>query len=72
MSTEKVTARLDEGTRETRTRVYPYIWSGHYYTHIDREGQRCRVWARGTMDSIGVEFDDGLRTVTARWAIREA
>ena len=68
MSENKVTVRRDKG-RETKNTVYPYVWSRHYYTHGDREGQRCRVWARGTMDSIGVEFEDGFRTVTARWAI---
>jgi len=68
MSENKVTVRREkEG--ETKNTVYPHVWSGRYYTHGDRQGQRCRVWARGTMDSIGVEFEDGFRTVTARWAI---
>jgi hypothetical protein len=40
--------------------------------HPERKGERCRVWARGTMNSIGVEFPDGFRTVTARYAIRKA
>jgi hypothetical protein len=50
---------------------YPYRW---YWRrkHGDRRGQPCRVWARGTMNSIGVEFPDGFRTVTARHAIRKA
>jgi hypothetical protein len=68
MSESKVTVR-QETDRKPKHAVYPYVWSGHYYTHCERQGQRCRVWARGTMDSIGVEFDDGFRTVTARWAI---
>ena len=50
MSENKVTVRRDKG-RETKNTVYPYVWSRHYYTHGDREGQRCRVWARGTMES---------------------
>lgn len=49
---------------------YPYIWFWRS-KHGDRKGQRCRVWARGTMNSIGVEFEDGFRTVTARYAIRK-
>ena len=48
---------------------YPYVWFWRV-KHGDRKGQRCRVWARGTMNSIGVEFEDGFRTVTARYAIR--
>jgi hypothetical protein len=71
MSLGKVTVRRDK-ERETKNTVYPYVWSEQYYTHGDRQGQRCRVWARGTMDSIGVEFEDGFRSVTARWAITEA
>lgn len=49
------------------------------YTHIwywrsrlpDRKGQRCRVLARGTMNSILVEFEDGWRVVTSRYAVRK-
>lgn len=53
------------------TRDYPYRW---YWRakHAERHGQPCRVWARGSMNSIGVEFPDGFRTVTARYAIRKA
>jgi hypothetical protein len=36
----------------------------------ERKGQRCRVVARGAMNSVLVEFDDGYRTVTSRWAVR--
>jgi hypothetical protein len=32
----------------------------------DRKGERCRVLARGTMNSALVEFEDGYRTVTSR------
>ena len=50
---------------------YPYTW--HWRTkHGERHAQQCRVWARGSMNSIGVEFADGFRTVTARFAIRKA
>lgn len=38
--------------------------------HGDRKGQRCRIVARGTMNSILVEFEDGFRTITSRWAVR--
>jgi hypothetical protein len=38
----------------------------------ERKGQRCRVLARGTMNSVLVEFEDGYRTVTSRHAVRKA
>ena len=48
------------------------------YTHVwfwrkwlpDRKGQRCRVVGRGAMGSIMVEFEDGKKVVTSRWAVR--
>jgi hypothetical protein len=36
----------------------------------ERKGQRCRVLARGKLNSCLVEFGDGVRVVTSRWAIR--
>jgi len=51
--------------------AYRYVW--HWRArHGERKGERCRVWARGSMNSIGVEFSDGFRTVTARYAVRRA
>ena len=38
----------------------------------ERKGQRCRVLARGAMNSVLVEFEDGTKTVTSRYAVREA
>jgi hypothetical protein len=35
-----------------------------------RKGQPCRVLARGTLNSVLVEFDDGARVVTSRHAVR--
>lgn len=37
-----------------------------------RHGQPCRVFVRARMNSIGVEFEDGLRVVTTRYAVRRA
>lgn len=48
---------------------FPYVWFWKV-KHGDRRGQRCRVWARGSMNSIGVEFEDGFRTITGRYAVR--
>jgi hypothetical protein len=36
----------------------------------ERKGQPCRVFARARMNSIGVEFEDGYRVVTSRFAVR--
>ena len=38
----------------------------------ERKGQRCRVLARGGMNSILVEFEDGFKTITSRYAVRKA
>jgi hypothetical protein len=38
----------------------------------ERRGQRCRVLARGRLNSCLVEFSDGVRVVTSRWSIRKA
>jgi hypothetical protein len=37
----------------------------------DRHRQPCRVVARGTMNSLLVEFEDGVRHVVSRFAIRK-
>ena len=36
----------------------------------DRYGQRCRLLARGALNSVLVEFEDGRRVVTSRYALR--
>lgn len=38
----------------------------------ERKGQRCRILARGTMNSCLIEFEDGERHVVSRFAIRKA
>lgn len=44
---------------------YPYRWDRQ-----GRKSQPCRVFARGTMNSVGVEFADGYRMVTSGNALR--
>jgi hypothetical protein len=34
----------------------------------ERHGQPCRITARGTLNSVGVEFSDGSWVITSRWA----
>lgn len=36
----------------------------------ERRGQLCRVLARGAMNSVLVEFADGYRVITSRFAVR--
>ncbi len=51
------------------TAPLPYRW--HWRARLPaRHGQPCRVLARGTMNSILVEFADGLRVITSRYAVR--
>jgi hypothetical protein len=48
---------------------YDYVW--HWRKHLpERNGQRCRVLARGKMSSALVEFEDGYRAVVSRYALR--
>lgn len=35
-----------------------------------RFGEPCRIFARGLNGSVGVEFADGYRVVSMRWALR--
>lgn len=39
---------------------------------VDRKGRSCRVLARGAMNNVLVEFQDGYRVVTSRYAVRKA
>jgi len=36
----------------------------------DRKGQPCRVLVRGRMNTVLVEFEDGYRVTTSRYAVR--
>ena len=45
--------------------TYPYYW--RVKTRLpERKGTRCRVLARGKMNSALVEFEDGYKVVTSR------
>lgn len=50
-----------------RPTIYIYRWN-----RCNRKGQRCRVTARGKMNSCRVEFADGFVMITSRNAIRRA
>lgn len=38
----------------------------------ERHGQRCRVLARGKLNTAQIEFEDGERHIVSRNAIRKA
>jgi len=38
----------------------------------ERKGERCRVVARGAKNNVLVEFEDGFKVVTCRYAVRKA
>ena len=49
---------------------YGYVW--FWKSRLpDRNGQPCRIVARGKMNSILVEFSDGFRVITSRYAVRK-
>ena len=51
-------------------KAFDYIW--YWYKKCPgRKGQACRVLARGTMNSILIEFKDGGRYITSGNGIRK-
>ena len=52
---------------------YPYLFMwGNNSLRATLKGRRCRVVARGTMNSVLLQFPDGFRVVTSRNAVRKA
>lgn len=47
-----------------------WFWRTNFMRPIDRKGQRCRVLIRGAKNSVLVEFEDGSKVVTSRYAVR--
>ena len=51
------------------TLPFDHVW--HWRKRLpERKGQACRVLVRGKMNSVLVEFLDGKRYVTSRYAVR--
>ena len=48
---------------------YPYVYR---WNRMGRKGQRCRIMARGGMNSVCIEFEDGFRAVSSGNAVRKA
>ena len=55
------------GSPTGRAALYLYRWD-----RCGRKGQRCRVFARGTMNAVGLEFEDGFTMVTSGNALKKA
>ena len=56
---------------EAKSRPFDHVWWWRARLP-SRKGQRCRVLVRGKMNSVLVEFEDGYRVVTSRYAVRKA
>jgi DNA (cytosine-5)-methyltransferase 1 len=57
-----------------RLRGLPYDVSWRTLNASDfgeRKGSRCRIVARGAMNSCLIEFEDGFRVLTSRYAVRK-
>jgi hypothetical protein len=55
---------------ERSTCEFPYYWRVRKY-QPDRYGQPCKITARGALNSIRVEFEDGHFVVTSGWNVRK-
>jgi hypothetical protein len=49
--------------------AYPCVWRWRVRLP-ERKSQRCRITARGALNSVRVEFADGFWVITSRWAVR--
>lgn len=67
----RVARAPDAGGRMT---AFPYVyrWNRPDVGPRSRKGQPCAVTARGKMNSIRVEFADGFKMITSRYAVRKA
>jgi hypothetical protein len=69
---KKVDRRHSSGTRPLSTVAenYHHVW--HWRSRLpERKGSPCRVVARSRrLGSVLVEFEDGVRVVTSRYAVR--
>lgn len=46
------------------------IWHWNKYLG-ERKGQRCRILATGRMNSALIEFEDGYKVLSSRYAVRK-
>jgi hypothetical protein len=61
---------MQKENNKEQDEAYPYTW--FWKSRLpERKGQRCSILARGKMNSILVEFSDGFKVVTSRYAVRK-
>lgn len=48
--------------------THTWYWRKHL---PDRYGQQCRVLCTGAMNAALIEFEDGYRVVSSRYAVRK-
>jgi hypothetical protein len=51
----------------TAEQMYVYRWN-----RMDRKGQRCRIVARGKMNTVQIEFEDGFIAFVSGNSLRKA
>ena len=58
--------------RKTQTNDFPYIYTwGNNLKRISLKGHKCKVLARGALNSCLVEFENGQKEVVSRNALRK-
>lgn len=50
---------------------YRYAW-GNNPVRAKLKGKRCRLLASGTMNTVALKFEDGMRVISSRRALRKA
>jgi hypothetical protein len=60
--------RKERGREHDQSIEYPYVF---YWNRLGRKGERCKVTARGKLNSCRVEFEDGFVVITSRNAVRK-
>jgi hypothetical protein len=59
-------ASVAVATEQSAAGEYPYVYR---WNRCGRKGERCKVTARGTLNSCRVEFADGGVIITSRNAL---
>jgi hypothetical protein len=61
---------IPKANKPAEEKTFPYIWFWRKRLP-ERKGQKCRILARGRLNSILVEFPDGYIVITSRYAVRK-
>lgn len=65
--------RPTQGRRRKTLSDFDHVWQweGSWWRPVYRKGQACRILVRAPkMNSVLVEFEDGFKVNTSRWAVR--